>query len=304
LLTNLGEVIPPLVAAAHAEGIELLEAGIDPFNSIEASPLRLGAERYSRMARYFATIGPAGARMMRQTAAFHLNLDFGGENMLRWRVLNAAAPCLTAMFANSRRYAGEDTANASNRALAWRGLDPARTGILPAGPVAEDEYLNFALGAPAMLLDVPVGGYVSFGEHWVAGDARLGDWHEHLSTLFPEIRPRGYLEIRCIDAVAARWYAAPVALLTGLLYHRDSLEAADDLLGSPNPGLLMVAATAGLRDRGLQRLAGDLAAIGLAGARSLGAGFLDEESLHKAEDFFTRFTLRGQSPSDFSNFAA
>ena len=81
--------------------------------------------------------------MMRQTAAFHLNPDFGGVNMLRWRVLNAAA----LPHRDLRQFPPvcQDTGNASNRALAWRELDPARTGILPVGPVAEDEYLDFAL---------------------------------------------------------------------------------------------------------------------------------------------------------------
>jgi dimethylhistidine N-methyltransferase/glutamate--cysteine ligase len=300
LLANLREVIPPLISSAASAGIELLEIGIDPVNPIARAPMQLGAERYTRMARYFATIGPAGARMMRQTAAFHLNLDFGGENMFRWRVLNAAAPYLTAIFANSGRYEGEETGNASNRALAWRQLDPERTGILPAGPVAEDEYLDFALGAPAMLLEPADGRYAPFGERWAAQDVNLEDWHEHLSTLFPEIRPRGYLEVRCIDAVPASWYVAPVALLTGLLYHQDSLVSADDLLGSPNPELLERAATLGLRDPALRRIAADLCLIGLEGARGLGDEFLRREELEKAEEFFRSFTLQGLSPSDFT----
>ena len=301
VLANLRDVIPPLISAARSEGIELLEAGIDPVNSIESSPLQLDADRYARMARYFESIGPAGARMMRQTAAFHLNMDFGDVNMLRWRVLNAAAPYLTAIFANSRRYAGVNTGNASNRALAWRELDPARTGILPVGPVAEDEYLDFALGAPAMLLDTTDGGYAPFGEHWAQLDADLEDWHDHLSTLFPEIRPRGYLEIRCIDAVPSAWYAAPVVLLSGLLYHPASLIQADDLLGSPDARLLTVAATSGLADPALRRVAADLVTIGVSGARSLGAGFLGEEEIERAGDYFSSFTLQGQSPSDFSS---
>ena len=304
LLANLRTVVPSLISAAGSAGIELLERGIDPVNSIESAPLQLEADRYVRMARYFASIGPAGARMMRQTAAFHLNLDFGGENMLRWRVLNAAAPFLTAIFANSRQYAGKETGACSNRALAWRGLDPARTGILPAGPVAEDEYLDFALGAPAMLLD-PVGGvYAPFGEHWAARDVTLEDWHDHLSTLFPEIRPRGYLEVRCIDAVAVEWYAAPVVLLAGLLYDRPSLVAADDLLGSPNPELLERAAVAGLRDPAIGRTAVDLFVIGLKGAERLGPGFISGADLEQARDYFHRFTMQGRSPSDFSGPAS
>jgi dimethylhistidine N-methyltransferase/glutamate--cysteine ligase len=300
LLANLGAVVPALVAAAGAEGITLLETGIDPYNPIASAPLQLTADRYSRMARYFAAIGPFGARMMRQTAAFHLNLDFGRENMLRWRVLNAAAPYLTAIFANSSRYAGRRTGNVSNRALAWRSLDPARTGILPAGPVAEDEYLDFALGAPAILLDPADDVYAPFGEHWAIHDVTLHDWHEHLTTLFPEIRPRGYLEVRCIDVMPAQWYAAPIVLLAGLLYHHPSLVAADALLGSPNPELLNRAAVLGLGDDALRRSATDLWTIGLNGAATLGPSFIGGDDLERAREFFRRFTAQGRSPSDFS----
>jgi dimethylhistidine N-methyltransferase/glutamate--cysteine ligase len=300
LLENLRAVVPPLIAAGEAAGVELVELGIDPVNRVESAPLQLEAERYTRMARYFAGIGPAGARMMRQTAAFHVNLDFGGENMLRWRVLNSAAPCLTAIFANSRRYGGEATGHASNRALAWRDLDPGRTGILPAGPVAEDEYLDFALGARAMLFDPEDGGYLPFVEHWSARDVSLDDWHQHLSTLFPEIRPRGYLEVRCIDAVPAAWYAAPLVLLAGLLYHRPSLVAADDLLEPPGAGLLRRAAVLGLGDPVIGSRSADLVRIGLTGAEALGPRFFTAADLDEAREFFHRFTLEGRSPSDFT----
>lgn len=300
VLQTLREVILPLRSAAEAGGILLLDLGLDPYNDIAAAPPRLFAERYVRMARYFDSIGPAGIRMMRQTAAFHLNFDFGEQNMLRWRVLNAAAPFLTAIFANSRRYAGTDTGLASARAMTWRALDPDRTGILPAGPVAEDEYLDFALNAPAMLLDAEPDRYTAFIDHWAAGTATLEDWQEHLTTLFPEVRPRGYLELRSIDALPAAWYAAPLVLVSGLLYDRESLHTANDLLGSPNRELLAVAAAAGLRDESIRAVARDLVAIGLAGARRLGAGRVSESDIDAAAGYFARFTLSGLSPGDFT----
>jgi len=83
LLTDLHSVVLPLLAAAAGEGIDLLAAGIDPFNSIERAPLLVTAKRYQLMAEYFATLGPAGAQMMRQTASFQINLDFDEEPWLR-----------------------------------------------------------------------------------------------------------------------------------------------------------------------------------------------------------------------------
>lgn len=296
----LERVIPALREAGEAAGLRLLECGIDPEHSIESAPLQLTADRYVRMARYFAAIGPAGARMMRQTAALHLNCDFGSRNMLRWRVLNAAAPVLTAMFANSRRYARGDSGHASARAMTWRQLDTARTGILPAGPVAEDEYLDFALAAPAMLLDPVEGRYRAFHEVWSEGQATLEQWHEHLSTLFPEVRPRGYLEIRCLDAIPVRHCAAPVVLLAGLLYDPDSLAAGNDLLGSPNRELLIRAAGLGLADPELAGLARDLVAIGLAGAERLPEAMVRGDHREQAAQFFIEHTLAGRAPADFT----
>jgi dimethylhistidine N-methyltransferase/glutamate--cysteine ligase len=300
VLRVLREVVQPLRNRALENGIVLLDSGLDPYNDITTAAPQLFAERYARMARYFDSIGPAGIRMMRQTAAFHLNFDFGDQNMLRWRVLNAAAPFLTAMFANSRRYAGTDTGFASARAMTWRSLDPARTGILPAGPVAEDEYLDFALNAPAMLLESEPGRYPAFIERWTAGNVTMEDWHEHLTTLFPDVRPRGYLELRCIDAMPPAMYSAPIVLVSGLLYDRESLATANDLLGSPNRDLLPVAAAAGLSDDGIRGVARDLVAIGLSGARRLGASRVSENDLDEAARFFARYTLSGSSPGDFT----
>ena len=300
VLGNLRDVIPSLRRAASDAGILLLEVGIDPQNPIAAAPLQLFADRYVKMARYFDTIGPAGSRMMRQTAALHVNLDFGDQNMLRWRVLNAAAPYLTAIFANSSRYAGADTGYVSARTAVWRELDPARTGTLPVGPVAEDEYLDFALTAPAMLLDPVDGRYLAFGDHWSAGTATLEDWRDHLSTLFPDIRPRGYLEVRCLDAIPAEWYPAPLTLLAGLLYDPATLQAADELLGSPNASLLSSAALAGLADPQIGGTARDLFQLGLAGAATLGSEYVADGDREVAGDFFSRYTRGGHCLADFT----
>ncbi len=129
LLSLLRSVVPPLRSAAADEGITLLALGIDPANPIEDAPLLLHNRRYARMAEYLERRGVAGARMMRQTASFQISLDAGRERWLRWRVLNAAAPCFVAMFANSSVYEGAPAGCPSMRAQVWRALDPARTGL-------------------------------------------------------------------------------------------------------------------------------------------------------------------------------
>lgn len=298
LLAQLHRVIPPLRAAASAEGIELLAIGIDPFNPIERAPLFLHGSRYERMAEYFALRHPAGARMMRQTAAFQLNLDLGDASWLRWRVLNAAAPYLVATFANSPVYAGAPAGCASARAQVWRALDPARTGLPydERGPVRG--YLEFALAAPAMLLPTIDGEHRPFGEWLGRANLTRHEWDDHLSTLFPEVRPRGRFELRSCDAIPPEVYAAAVALAAGLVYDPAALRAAADLLGTPDRELLDRAGRLGLRDRAIARTAADLADIALRGCRALGPRYFHPADVERARAFFGRYTYRGRSPAD------
>lgn len=298
LLALLRAVVPPLRAAAESEGISLLAVGLDPLNSIGRAPLLLRSERYVRMAEYFARRGPAGARMMRQTASLQINLDLGEEPWLRWRVLNAAAPCFVAIFANSPLYGGTDTGCASTRAAIWRALDPARTGLPWDGHAPLTRYLDFALDAPDMFGAAPEADCVPFGRTIAGSDTGLERWHEHLTTLFPEVRPRGRLELRSTDAIAPEWYAAPLALAVGITEHPAALRGAADLLGEPDSGLLERAGRHGLRDAALARTAADLAVLALEGCARLGPGYFHPADLEQARTFFDRFTFRGRSPAD------
>jgi glutamate--cysteine ligase len=298
LLSLLRSVVPPLRAAASGEGIDLQTVGIDPLNAADQAPLLLHAKRYDRMAEYFARRGPAGARMMRQTAAFQIGVDFDDEPWLRWRVLNAAAPYVVAIFANSPVYAGEWTGHQSARAHAWRQLDPARTGL----PYSESDpiqaYLEFALNAPAILFPTLDGEHRPFAEWLALANPTSEEWRDHLSTLFPEVRPRGHLELRSADAIAPEWYAAPIALTAGILYDPRALRAAADLLGSPDVGLLERAGRLGLHDAALARIAADLFELALSGCTGLGPRYFHPSDLEQARDFFDRYTRRGRAPAD------
>ena len=156
------------------------------------------------MADYLARRGPAGARMMRQTASFQVNLDFDDEPWLRWRVLNAAAPYVVAMFANSSVYAGADTGCVSARAQVWRALDPDAHRPSLERRRRSTTYLDFALGAPALLLPTRRRRAPALRRVARRGPSCTPEeWHDHLTTLFPEVRPRGHLELRSADAVRA-----------------------------------------------------------------------------------------------------
>ena len=298
LLALLRGVVLPLRAAAAAEGITLLAVGIDPLNPIEGAPLLLRTKRYQCMADYLARRSSAGARMMRQTAAFQVALDLDDEPWLRWQVLNAAAPYVVAIFANSAVYAGAETGCASARASVWRALDPARTGLPWSAGRPVERYLDFALAAPAILLPAFGGEHLPFRDWLERARVTTHEWHEHLTTLFPEVRPRGHLELRSADAVSPQWYAAPIALVVGITYDSRALRAAADLLGAPDLGRLDRAGRVGLRDPSIARTAADLVQVAIEGCEGLGPAYFNPSDLEQAKAFFDLYTLRGRSPAD------
>jgi glutamate--cysteine ligase len=298
LLALLRGVVLPLRAAAAAEGITLLAVGIDPLNPIEGAPLLLRTKRYQSMADYLGRRSPAGARMMRQTAAFQVALDLDDEPWLRWQVLNAAAPYVVAIFANSAVYAGEETGCTSARASVWRALDPARTGLPWSAGRPVERYLDFALAAPAILLPVVGREHLPFAEWLDRAHVTIQEWHDHLTTLFPEVRPRGHLELRSADAVPPQWYPAPIALAVGITYDSRALRAAADLLGVPDLGRLELAGRLGLRDPASARTAADLEQIALEGCEGLGPAYFNPSDLEQARAFFDQYTRRGRCLAD------
>lgn len=220
-----------LRTVARRRGFDLVAVGLHPWASAEALGLRTPAPRYRAMQGHFDAIGPAGRRMMRLTGSLQVNLDYGSPADLRerWELAQRLAPVLAATFANSAVEAGRPATVPGLRGETWLHLDPSRAGI-PAGfleapdsdPV--DQYLAFALAALVMFVARPGGPYevpsppITFGawmaEGLPAGYPDLADWRTHLSTLFPDVRAKGYVEIRSMDAPGVTWLGVP-ALLAG-----------------------------------------------------------------------------------------
>jgi glutamate--cysteine ligase len=234
-LDDLERAVDLLDDAAARRGIELVASGYSGGCAEEALTLQVCKPRYLAMDSYFESIGSFGRRMMRGTCSLQINLDFGSPESAaeRWRLANMIAPSLNAIFANSPlRHEGRSYR--SFRYEIWRRLDPGRTGRLydrpDLDPVAD--YLRFALDAGVML--IADGGEMrplAAGEltfrRWIAGERGRrhpgpDDWRLHLSTLFPDVRARGWMEIRSIDALPRPWRAVPVAMVAAL-FHRDDM---------------------------------------------------------------------------------
>jgi glutamate--cysteine ligase len=279
LLRELREAERVLREESSERGIDLLAVGIDPENHASQAPLQLLAPRYRRMAAYLARIGAHGARMMRQTASFQICVG-GASAQSQFRLANAIAPWLTALFASSPRYAGVDTRCVSYRAETWRGVDSARTGLLE-GRDPVREYAAFALAAPAFLTGAPDAPPLPFAR---LRDVQADTLEEHLTTLFPDVRPRGYLELRSLDAVEHEQRCAALVLVAGLFADRDAAAHALEIVGPPDPQLLQRAGRIGLADDRIAAGTPDLIDAALAGCARLGREVLSAEARERAGD--------------------
>jgi glutamate--cysteine ligase len=274
--------------AMSKAGIELLARGVDPFNDIDAVPLQLHRDRYTGMTRYFDSIGPSGVQMMRQTAALQVNLERGGDPKSRWRLLNGLAPIVVALFANSTQYAEKSTGWASYRARLWRTLDPSRTGIIYDEAHEAERYLAFALDAIAMRGGGDGVAYRAF-RAWMPEPAmNRDDWMFHLSTLFPEVRPKEFFELRSADTIEPDALAAPVVFVTGLVYHDEIAHRATELIGAPSEKMLERAGRLGLADPEIKRITSKLVVLALDGGRRLGNDYISRQHLEEAYQYFAR----------------
>ena len=272
--------------AMQPAGIELITNGIDPRNGIEAVPLQLHRDRYARMTRFFDAIGPSGVRMMRQTAAVQINVERGPAPAARWGLLNSLAPYIVALFANSRQYAGKQTEYASYRAHLWRTLDPSRTGLPWESTDPAVRYLAFALDAKAMRSSDGTRPWLSFRDWMRAEPVSEDDWQFHLSTLFPEVRPKEFFEIRSADAIDSEHLAAPVVFVTGIVYDDESAAGSSQLMPPPSEELLERAGRLWIADPEIHRMVSRLSELALSGAKRLGREYLSERDTAVAREYF------------------
>ena len=233
-LAELRKVADPL-------GIAFLALGASPLWSRAETPVMPKA-RYAIMANYMPKVGGHGLDMMFRTSTVQVNLDFASEADMvkKLRVGLALQPLATALFANSPFIEGKPSGFLSFRSEIWRDTDPARTGMMP---FAFEDGFGFERFVD-YVLDVPMY-FVKRGDryHDVTGQsfrdlldgrlpglpgerAMLSDWANHLSTIFPEVRLKRYLEMRGADVGPRAMIPALSAFWVGLLYDSESLDAA------------------------------------------------------------------------------
>lgn len=288
--------------------------GIDVWHRAEDVPQQLAAPRYPAMSRFFRSSGTGGHTMMCHTCSLQVNIDLGPPAVAaeRWLVAHLISPLLTASFASSPQ---PDVT--SGRALAWQRTDPTRTGFprrLLADPEADpvETLLDAALAADVLLVRDARGGAQTGRPGWtfgrwladgdpVHGRPRTADLAYHLTTLFHEVRLRGFLELRAIDALPPRWQAVPLVFVAGALYDDTARQAVRALMERHRPSLpdLWVRASVdGVADPAMCALAVEAWSLALAGASRLPAGYVPRDAFMETERFLDRFTLRGRAPAD------
>jgi glutamate--cysteine ligase len=240
-----GRHLEQVKAIGEKFGIGFLGLGMWPDKTRAELPI-MPKGRYAIMLRHMPRVGTMGLDMMLRTCTIQVNLDYQSEaDMVRkFRVGLALQPLATALFANSPFTEGKPNGMLSYRSHIWSDTDPARTGMLPfvfEDGFGYDRYTDYALDVP-MYFVYREGRYIdaaglSFRD-FLKGELSvlpgetptLDDWNDHLSTAFPEVRLKSFLEMRGADGGPWGRICALPALWVGLLYDDQALDAAWDLV--------------------------------------------------------------------------
>lgn len=213
-------------------GLVLGHTGIDPHRP---PAIVVQTPRYAAMTHAWKAYRPYGDAMMRSTAGLQICVDAGHDPTERWRALHTLGPALVAAFANSRYHAGHDTGWASARMRTWLRLDPRRTAPVYTAGDQREAWVRYAMAAPLLCVRRAGGCWkappdTTFAD-WIGGALDTRPTHDdlayHLTTLFPPVRPRGYLEVRYLDTQPPGEWIAPVAVLTSLLTDSEIIAEAE-----------------------------------------------------------------------------
>ena len=296
-------------------GLALVGQGLDPYRE---PPRVLDHPRYRAMEGFFDREGPWGRVMMRRTASVQVNLDSGDDSdgfsgyRRRWELAHRIGPVLVAAFANSPLRDGRPTGWLSTRQALWARMDAGRTRHPRHHPDPRVSWSRYALDARVMCVrgaddrdwSAPPG--LTFRD-WLRGvpglrPATRADLDYHLGTLFPPVRPRGWLELRMIDAQHGDGWIVPTVLAATLLDDPAACDAAlaatEPLCRDPEPfpvdEVWRRAARVGLADPDLAKAA----RVCFAAADGALARHRAPAALRRAlADFAERYPERGRCPA-------
>ncbi len=302
-------------------GIGFLGLGFQPKWGLDDIPI-MPKGRYKIMREYMASKGKLGRDMMFRSCTVQVNQDFSSEADMvqKMRVSLALQPVATALFAASPFTEGKPNGYRTFRSEIWKDTDPDRTGMLPFvfdDGFSFEHYVDYAINVPMYFVNRD-GKYIdatgqSFAD-FMAGRLpalpgelpTMKDWADHLTTIFPEVRLKKFIEQRGADAGAWRRLCALPALWTGLLYDQSALDAAWDLVKDwtqedrqtlrdavPVEGL-----TATVRGRKLQDVALDVLAIARGGLDARGHMGPGDKTEAKFIDVLDEIAQSGSSAAD------
>lgn len=240
-----GRHLMEVKSVADQLNLGFLGVGFDPLWAREDIPV-MPKGRYGIMRAYMPKKGNLGLDMMLRTCTIQSNLDFESEAdmVAKFRLSLALQPIATALFANSPFTEGRPNGFLTARANVWTDTDPDRTGMLDfvfKDGFGFEAYADYALDVPMYfakrgetyvdLSGQPFRTFMTDGLDALPGDrATLKDWKDHLTTLFPEVRLKSYLEMRGADGGPWSRICALQAFWVGLLYDAPSQAAAWDLV--------------------------------------------------------------------------
>ncbi len=289
--------------ALALDGCSLIGAGVDP---VRQPHRQLRAPRYDAMEAFFDSGGTAGRWMMSRTGSIQVNLDNGRDHTeaeRRWRLAQQLGPTLIATFANSPLAGGRPTGWHSTRSAVWWAIDPSRTRPVGASG-GREAWLDYALSARVMCIRTTPDTYVPIITplrfvDWITDGHELGhptvdDLDYHLSTLFPPVRPKGWLEIRYLDALPSPWWQVAAAVTTTLI--EDPLAAAEaDQATRTTGGLWCDAGRDGLGHPGLARSA---VTCFVAAIQAMERNHVEASLVALCSQYLDHYSARGRCPAD------
>ncbi len=246
------QILSLLDKIGDAYGVKFVPVGNTPYSTYQNINI-VPKDRYLIMANYLPAQGAFSPVMMRETAGVQVNLDYKSEEdaLAKLRLAAKMSPFLTGFFANSPIRGGKTSKYKSFRALAWKYTDAARCGLFyknllkNRACIGFEDYVDAVLGVPMLFFErgaekIEVNGKINFAQFLENGfeghSATLQDYILHSSLTFPDVRLKGYVEIRNHDSQKLPLALAICALYKGIMY--GSMDEAVDILSGVNGGNL------------------------------------------------------------------